>query len=115
MLIYAVDPIAKPERLSADPNERTKSLLQVVFFYLSFVTIITLTFFYVLQDGTFSDVEFQFPDGQAASIQAHRFLLMSKSPVFFRMFKSGMQESKEGKVIITSHGMFVRREGGGGK
>lgn len=54
-----------------------------------------------LQEGTFADVSFQLGD---TTIQAHRFILMSKCEVFYRMFKSGLRESKEGKVAISIPG-----------
>lgn len=59
----------------------------------------------IFQNNLFSDVTFAFPDDSAPPIHAHRVTLMAKSDFFYRMFNSGMQESKEGKVTITIHGI----------
>ena len=53
---------------------------------------------YVLDNEVGTDVCFEVgpPDGETVKIQAHKFMLISRSPVFQAMFSSGMAECRSG-------------------
>ena len=53
---------------------------------------------YMLENEVATDVCFEIgsPDGVVVSIKAHKYMLISRSPVFEAMFSSGMSECKSG-------------------
>ncbi|CAJ1342309.1 unnamed protein product [Effrenium voratum] len=53
----------------------------------------------LLQNSIFTDVTILCADG---TVEAHKALLAASSPVFYRMFESGMLESRDGRVNIDA-------------
>ena len=53
---------------------------------------------YMLENEVETDVCFEVgpPDGEVVNIRAHRYMLISRSPVFEAMFTSGMSECNSG-------------------
>jgi len=61
----------------------------------------------MLLNATFSDVVFKCEN---ETFPAHRSFLSARSPVFHKMFLSGMSESRDGIVVIEDCGVAVFKE-----
>ena len=58
---------------------------------------------YMLQNKILSDVTFymKYADEKEQNISAHKFVLMSRSPVFYTMFNTVEELREKGDVVIT--------------
>ncbi len=56
---------------------------------------------YMLENEIATDVCFEVgpPDGEVVNIRAHKYMLISRSPVFEAMFSSGMTECRNEKDV----------------
>ena len=55
----------------------------------------------MLENEIATDVQFSFPSSLVIEkIKAHKFILMSRSSVFFTMFSSGMQDANRDVIIM---------------
>ena len=66
---------------------------------------LSFTNLFMMENNIATDIQFVFPD--ETSIDAHKFILMSRSNVFYVMFEGSIKETKKAiKIEDIEHDVF---------